>query len=71
MTLSEGWLPPSRENWELLCKVWQFYPLVRLAQYTASSPLQMIETEALRLICATDNYRAMVQRLLSTRQDEH
>jgi hypothetical protein len=28
MTLVEGWLPPSRENWELVCSIWKWFPLV-------------------------------------------
>lgn len=30
MAIVQDWLPPSRENWEALCYVWQFFPLVRL-----------------------------------------
>lgn len=29
MTLIEGWMPPSRENWEIILKVWQYgFPIV-------------------------------------------
>jgi 3-oxo-5-alpha-steroid 4-dehydrogenase 1 len=28
MAVIENWLPPSRENWEWICYVWQFFPLV-------------------------------------------
>lgn len=28
MALVPGWLPPSRENWELLAYAWQFFPVV-------------------------------------------
>jgi hypothetical protein len=31
MAVVENWLPPSRENWEWLCYVWQFFPLVSLS----------------------------------------
>lgn len=27
----EGWMPPTRENWEFILKVWQWsFPIVRL-----------------------------------------
>jgi len=29
LTLIPGWLPPSRENWQLISFAWQFFPLVR------------------------------------------
>lgn len=32
MALVQGWLPPSRENWELLVWAWQLFPVVRLLQ---------------------------------------
>jgi len=28
MAILPGWLPPSRENWELIAYAWQFFPLV-------------------------------------------
>jgi len=28
MAIVQDWLPPSRENWELVCWIWQFFPLV-------------------------------------------
>jgi 3-oxo-5-alpha-steroid 4-dehydrogenase 1 len=28
MAIVENWLPPSRENWELVCRIWQFFPIV-------------------------------------------
>ena len=28
MTFLESYMPPSRENWELLTYFWQFYPIV-------------------------------------------
>ena len=28
MAIVEGWCPPTRENWELLVYLWQFFPLV-------------------------------------------
>jgi hypothetical protein len=30
MAILQNWLPPSRENWELICTVWAYFPLVRL-----------------------------------------
>jgi len=33
MTLIEGWLPPSRENWELINWLWQLFPLFTLLQW--------------------------------------
>ncbi|KAL9097211.1 MAG: hypothetical protein Q9165_000638 [Trypethelium subeluteriae] len=33
MVLVQGWLPPSRENWELLTFLWQFFPLFSAAQW--------------------------------------
>lgn len=27
MAIIENWLPPSRENWEAICWVWQFFPV--------------------------------------------
>jgi 3-oxo-5-alpha-steroid 4-dehydrogenase 1 len=28
MAIVEGWLPPTRANWEALCFVWQLFPVV-------------------------------------------
>lgn len=28
MSLVQGWLPPSRENWEFIAYAWQFFPIV-------------------------------------------
>ncbi|KAI8933965.1 hypothetical protein NX059_008740 [Plenodomus lindquistii] len=33
MAIVQNWLPPSRENWELLCYVWQFFPLITAVQW--------------------------------------
>ncbi|KAL6707976.1 hypothetical protein ACN47E_003650 [Coniothyrium glycines] len=33
MAIVQGWLPPSRENWELVCWLWQFFPLITTAQW--------------------------------------
>ncbi|MCJ1476624.1 hypothetical protein MMC13_005292 [Lambiella insularis] len=33
MAIIDTWLPPSREHWELLNWLWQFFPLVTLAQW--------------------------------------
>lgn len=30
MALIESWMPPSREHWDLLLRIWHFYPLVSL-----------------------------------------
>ena len=31
MAIIPTWCPPSREHWELLTFLWQFFPLVRYA----------------------------------------
>uniref|UniRef100_L2FIB5 Steroid 5 alpha-reductase n=1 Tax=Colletotrichum fructicola (strain Nara gc5) TaxID=1213859 RepID=L2FIB5_COLFN len=37
MALVEGWLPPTRENWQLLSTVWQIsYPIIGSMQYLIS-----------------------------------
>lgn len=37
MAVIENWLPPSRENWELVSYLWQFFPLVsRVARVSGS-----------------------------------
>ena len=28
MAIVDSWLPPSREHWELITTLWQFFPLV-------------------------------------------
>ncbi|MCJ1308353.1 hypothetical protein MMC25_002006 [Agyrium rufum] len=33
VTLLPNWLPPTRENWELLNTLWQFFPLVTVLQW--------------------------------------
>ncbi|KAF2847945.1 3-oxo-5-alpha-steroid 4-dehydrogenase-like protein [Plenodomus tracheiphilus IPT5] len=33
MAIVQNWLPPSRENWEFVCYIWQFFPLVTAAQW--------------------------------------
>ncbi|KAE9574206.1 hypothetical protein CGMCC3_g9829 [Colletotrichum fructicola] len=37
MAIVEGWLPPTRENWQLLSTVWQIsYPIIGSMQYLIS-----------------------------------
>ncbi|KAL0941563.1 steroid 5 alpha-reductase [Colletotrichum truncatum] len=37
MALIEGWLPPTRQNWQLLSTIWQIsYPIIGSAQYFIS-----------------------------------
>ncbi|KAK2028602.1 3-oxo-5-alpha-steroid 4-dehydrogenase [Colletotrichum zoysiae] len=37
MALIEGWLPPTRENWETITTVWQFaWPVIGSLQYVVS-----------------------------------
>ncbi|KAE8453090.1 hypothetical protein EG329_012277 [Mollisiaceae sp. DMI_Dod_QoI] len=36
MVLVENWLPPSRENWELVVWLFQFFPLITVAQWFIS-----------------------------------
>lgn len=43
MAIVQNWLPPSRENWELLCQVWQYFPLVRLCR---EPPCALADIEA-------------------------
>ncbi|KAH7085150.1 3-oxo-5-alpha-steroid 4-dehydrogenase-domain-containing protein [Paraphoma chrysanthemicola] len=33
MAITEGWLPPSRENWEFICRVWAYFPIITTAQW--------------------------------------
>ncbi|KAF2840730.1 3-oxo-5-alpha-steroid 4-dehydrogenase-like protein [Patellaria atrata CBS 101060] len=33
MLLIQDWFPPSRENWELILKVWQWFPIVTTLQW--------------------------------------
>ncbi|KAI9829073.1 MAG: hypothetical protein M1832_000096 [Thelocarpon impressellum] len=33
MALIQNWLPPSRENWEIIAWAWQFFPAVTLIQW--------------------------------------
>ncbi|OCK81156.1 3-oxo-5-alpha-steroid 4-dehydrogenase-like protein [Lepidopterella palustris CBS 459.81] len=33
MVLIQKWLPPSRENWELISSAWQFFPLITAFQW--------------------------------------
>ena len=35
MGLLEPYIPPSREKWELLTYLWQFYPIVSKIGYLA------------------------------------
>jgi len=30
MAIVQHWLPPSRENWELVCRLWCLFPIVSL-----------------------------------------
>nr|XP_023907933.1 uncharacterized protein C9.08c-like [Quercus suber] len=34
--LVEGWLPPNRENWELIVHLWQFFPLFTAIQWVTN-----------------------------------
>ncbi|KAF2013763.1 3-oxo-5-alpha-steroid 4-dehydrogenase-like protein [Aaosphaeria arxii CBS 175.79] len=33
MAIVQGLIPPSRENWEWICYVWQFFPLITAIQW--------------------------------------
>ncbi|KAI4207193.1 MAG: hypothetical protein LQ346_000687 [Caloplaca aetnensis] len=33
MAIVESWLPPSREHWELITYLWQFFPILTLFQW--------------------------------------
>jgi hypothetical protein len=35
MAIVQDWLPPSRENWELVCTIWKYFPVVRLRRIPA------------------------------------
>lgn len=40
MALIENWLPPTRQNWELIVYYFQFFPIVRTSyDYSHSSSL--------------------------------
>lgn len=60
MELINSWLPPSREHWELITWLWQFFPLVR-------APYSCILGKALTLDIGHDI--AMAIGLLSARQN--
>lgn len=64
MAVVENWLPPSRENWEWLCYVWQFFPLVRLSCACDKHPIQDFAKSFI-----TDHSCAMAHRLVPSRQD--
>jgi hypothetical protein len=56
MSLVEGWMPPTRERWELLLKIWQIaFPIVRLLFFSvlssklAPSPASPLEFEEANL----------------------
>ncbi|CAK7262477.1 hypothetical protein SEPCBS57363_000066 [Sporothrix epigloea] len=36
MTLIEGWLPPTRENYDFMMRIWTFYPLFASTQWATS-----------------------------------
>lgn len=40
MAIIEGWLPPTREHWELIVYWWQFFPVVS----KDPSPLPRLES---------------------------
>ncbi|KAI9815092.1 MAG: hypothetical protein M1827_002935 [Pycnora praestabilis] len=33
MAVIEGWMPPSREHWEMISFLWQFFPVITFLQY--------------------------------------
>ncbi|KAF2737330.1 3-oxo-5-alpha-steroid 4-dehydrogenase-like protein [Polyplosphaeria fusca] len=33
MAIIQNWLPPSRENWETVCFIWQFFPVITAFQW--------------------------------------
>lgn len=59
MAVVENWLPPSRENWEWICYVWQFFPVVSTLDAHSSTTLIMF----------TGYGDTMVNRLVPSRQD--
>ncbi|KAF2100844.1 3-oxo-5-alpha-steroid 4-dehydrogenase [Rhizodiscina lignyota] len=36
MAIIQNWLPPSRENWELIFTVWQLFPVVTVVQWVTT-----------------------------------
>ncbi|CAK7234421.1 hypothetical protein SEUCBS140593_008936 [Sporothrix eucalyptigena] len=36
MAVIEGWMPPTRENYELILKLWTFYPIIASLQWVIS-----------------------------------
>jgi hypothetical protein len=51
MAIIQGLIPPSRENWELISKIWQLFPLVRTAHPSRSTKLPSS-------VCAYSKYMA-------------
>ncbi|KAF2178123.1 3-oxo-5-alpha-steroid 4-dehydrogenase [Zopfia rhizophila CBS 207.26] len=33
MAIVQNWMPPSRENWELICRIWQYFPVITTIQW--------------------------------------
>lgn len=48
MAIIQNWLPPSRENWDALCWVWQFFPLVRENDVQVPTRVDMLTPEGNR-----------------------
>jgi hypothetical protein len=67
MAIVENWLPPSRENWEWICYVWQFFPVVRCAHARAREMDTGLQADE-RCVCAGYG-GAMGARVLSAGQN--
>jgi hypothetical protein len=56
MAIIEGWLPPTRENYDLILKVWQIsYPIVSTIKKAR---------EIIQLLMCTDWFNAMAYQLV-------
>jgi len=47
MAIVENWIPPSRENWELIVYLFQFFPLVLSSDCPSSTLADMASDHCL------------------------
>ena len=59
MAIIESWVPPSREHWELITFLWQFFPLVYAT----------VDMKSKRAHSDPDHLVSMVDRLVSPREN--
>jgi hypothetical protein len=72
MSIVEGWMPPTRENYQLILVVWQIlYPFVSIMLFSQSSGERPCKAQSLLTVevCGTDWFLAICDQVVWNGQD--